>query len=96
MPFLTAHPTGADTHHDHEPFRPERSSISPVIINALVQVLFHHAEAASAVATLLKQRAATDDWRLCEDEEQMVKARVCGVVNNAAELRFMLATAVER
>lgn len=79
-----------------DPFRPVRASISPVVINALVKVLFHNVEAESAVAWSLEQRAAREDWQLSQDEEQVVMARVYGVSKNVEELRSTLATAINR
>lgn len=60
--------------------------------------------AADAVAAVLRQRSNSDnsnsnrrsDWKLTEQEEAAVTDRVCGVEANLMELRFMLATAVER
>lgn len=83
-----------------DPFRPERASVSPMIINALVRVLFRHdvgpdTARAEAIAAL-EQRSSSSDLKMSEEEERAVIARVCGVTENLTELRFMLATAVGR
>lgn len=53
-------------------------------------------EAVDAAAAMLEQRSKNSDWRLTEEEERAVTDRLCGVADNLTELRFMLATAVER
>lgn len=50
-------------------------------------------EAAGAAAAALERRS---DWEFTEEEERAVTSRVCGVASHLTELRFMLATAVER
>ena len=59
--------------------------------------------ATDAVSAVLRQRSKSgnsnsnsSDWKLTEQEEAAVTDRVCGVEANLTELRFMLATAVER
>ncbi|CAM9263173.1 unnamed protein product [Ectocarpus sp. 8 AP-2014] len=77
-----------------DPFRPTRASMSPLVINALVSVLFKpDTEATGAAAAALERRS---DWEFTEEEERAVTSRVCGVASHLTELRFMLATAVER
>ncbi|CAN0051549.1 unnamed protein product [Scytosiphon promiscuus] len=90
------------THASHaatedDPFRPERASVSPLIINALVPVLFKEdTKAVDAAASVLEQRSKNSDWTLTEEEEGAVTERLCGVEAHLDELRFMLATAVGR
>lgn len=79
-----------------DPFRPTRAPLSPIVINALVRVLFHDVEAKSAAARLLEQRSDRNDWQLSPEEEGVVKARVCGVTEHVAELRSMLTSAIDR
>ncbi|CAM9874408.1 unnamed protein product [Discosporangium mesarthrocarpum] len=76
-------------------FRPARASTEPMVINTLVKVLFHGAEAATAVEDLLEERKAIND-ELTSLERETVVGRVCGVAGTLAELRFILATAVDR
>lgn len=82
--------------HVEDPFRPERASLAPTIINALQRVLFHGENARAAATLCLEQRAASNDWKLTDEERQIVTARVCGVSDNLTELNFMLASAVSR
>lgn len=70
--------------------------MAPVVINALVKVLFQEVGAEAAAALSTEQRSASVEWELTEDEKRAVKDRVCGVANTVTELRFMLATAVSR
>ncbi|CAM9446334.1 unnamed protein product [Hapterophycus canaliculatus] len=91
-----AHASRAPTPGD-DPFRSERESVSPMVINALVSVLFkQEKKAADTAAAVLEQRSKNSEWRLTEEEERAVTERLCGVANNLTELRFMLATAVAR
>ncbi|CAM9284101.1 unnamed protein product [Ectocarpus sp. 12 AP-2014] len=84
----------AATSAEVDPFRPTRASMSPLVINALVSVLFRpDTEATGAAAAALERRS---DWEFTEEEERAVTSRVCGVASHLTELRFMLATAVER
>lgn len=85
-----------NSRHSEDPFRPERASPAPTIINALQRVLFHGEKAETAVTLTSEKRAASHEWKLTEDERQTVMTRVCGVAENLTELRFMLAAAVRR
>lgn len=88
--------SSSDAAHAEDPFRPERASLAPTIINALRRVLFHGENASTAATLCSEQRAVSDDWKLTDDERQTVTARVCGVADNLTELRFMLAAAIGR
>ncbi|CAN0567288.1 unnamed protein product, partial [Ectocarpus sp. 12 AP-2014] len=53
-----------------DPFRPTRASMSPLVINALVSVLFRpDTEATGAAAAALERRS---DWEFTEEEERAV------------------------
>lgn len=79
-----------------DPFRPERSSTAPIVINALVRVIFHDEPADAAVADVIHKREGRREWRLGKDERRLIDSRVRFVAANVAELRFMLAAAVSR
>lgn len=61
----------------------------------LDQLCWKGTKAADAVASVLEQRRKSNEWRLTAEEEKTFTSRVCGVVENLPELRFMLAMAVE-
>lgn len=85
-----------NSRNSEDPFRSKRASLAPTIINALHRVLFHGEKAETAASLSSEQRAASDEWKLTEDERETVMNRVCGVADNLTELRFMLAAAVTR